>query len=154
VQSAGNSVPAGPNTDVKLPDGSTTHAPNVQAANAARAALTGANPADAYQQAGVTLPPPGTPILNPVAPGDLQAGDVGMWKDHQVMALGADKVLVNGQVQAESSVGSSPDFLGWMRPTQASPAQPAAPAPTAVTSAAPPPTGAMPVPPATGTPSS
>jgi hypothetical protein len=147
VQSAGNSVPAGANTDVKLPDGTTTHAPNVQAANAARAALSGANPADAYQQAGVTLPPPGTPILNPVAPGDLQPGDIGMWKDHQVMALGDNKVLVNGQVQPDSSIASSPDFLGWMRPTQASSAPPAVPAPTAATSPAP-----TPAPAATGMP--
>jgi hypothetical protein len=131
VQSVGNSVPVGPNSDVKLPDGTTAHAPNVQAANAVRAALNGATASDAYQQTGVTLPPPGTPVLNPVAPGDLQAGDVGVWKDHQVMALGNDKVLVSGQVQPESTIGSSPDFLGWMRPTQPSSAQPAAPAPTA-----------------------
>ena len=105
------------NTEVKLPDGTTIHAPNAQAANAVRAALNGA-PSDAYQQAGVTLPPPGTPVLSPVGPGDLQAGDVGVWKNHQIIALGNDKVLISGQVQPESSVGSSPDFLGWMRPTQ------------------------------------
>jgi hypothetical protein len=136
VQPVGNSnsgaLPAGSNTDVKLPDGTTIHAPNAQAANAVRAALNGASSSDAYQQAGVTLPPPGTPVLNPVAPGDLQAGDVGVWKDHQVLALGNGKVLVSGQLQPESSVGSSPDFLGWMRPTQQSSAQPAAPAPTEV----------------------
>ena len=138
-QPVGNSgaAPAGPDSDVKLPDGTTTHAPNGQAATAVRAALNGASASDAYQQAGVSLPPPGTPVVNPVAPGDLQAGDVGVWKDHQVMALGHDKVLVSGQVQPESSVGSSPDFLGWMRPTQPSSAQPAAAAPTAAAPAAP-----------------
>jgi hypothetical protein len=135
AQSVGNSVPVGPNNDVKLPDGTTAQAPNIQAATAARAALNGANPADAYQQAGVTLPPPGTPVVNPVAPGDLQPGDVGMWKDHQVMALGGSKVLVDGQVQPESSIASSPDFLGWMRPTQQAPAQPPAPAPVAAPAA-------------------
>jgi hypothetical protein len=110
--------------DVKLPDGTSIQAPNGQAATAVRAAMDGANPADAYQQAGVTLPPPGTPILNPIAPHDLQTGDIGVWKDHQVMALGGGKVLVDGQVQPASGLGSSPDFLGWMRPTQSSPAPP------------------------------
>jgi hypothetical protein len=146
VQPVGNSgaLPVA-NTDVKLPDGTTTHAPTAQAATAVRAALNGASAADAYQQAGVTLPPPGTPVLNPVAPGDLQAGDVGVWKDHQVMALGGDKVLVSGQVQPESSIGSSPDFLGWMRPGQQSSAPPAAAAPAA-TPAAPAPAAAAPAP--------
>jgi hypothetical protein len=152
VQSVGNSVPVGPNNDVKLPDGTTTQAPNGQAATAARAALNGANPADAYQQAGVALPPPGTPVINPVAPGELQPGDIGVWKDHQVMALGDSKVLVDGQVQPESSIGSSPDFLGWMRPTQQSAAQPTAPAPVAATPASAP-SAAVPVPIATGAPS-
>lgn len=125
VQPVGNSGAAPvASTEVKLPDGTSVHTPNAQAATAVRAALNGASTADAYQQAGVTLPPPGTPVLNPVAPGDLQAGDVGVWKDHQVLALGNDKVLVSGQVQPESSVGSSPDFLGWMRPTVSSSAQP------------------------------
>jgi hypothetical protein len=105
-------------TDVRLPDGSTAHAPNPQAATALRAALTGASVSDAYQQAGITLPPPGSPVLDPVPPGQLKAGDVGVWKDHIVMALGDGKVLVSGQVQPQSSVGSGPDFLGWMEPTK------------------------------------
>jgi hypothetical protein len=147
--SPGNPVPVA-NMDVKLPDGTSIQAPNGQAATAVRAAMDGANPSDAYQQAGVTLPPPGTPILNPIAPGDLQTGDIGVWKDHQVMALGGGKVLLDGQVQPESSLGSSPDFLGWMRPTQSSQAPPAAPppapAPPATATAASVPTGAGPPP--------
>jgi hypothetical protein len=144
-QSPGNPVPVS-NMDVKLPDGTNIQAPNGQAATAVRAAMDGANPADAYQQAGVTLPPPGTPILNPIAPGDLQTGDIGVWKDHQVMALGGGKVLVDGQVQPESTLASSPDFLGWMRPTQSSPAPPAAPAPPAKGTATSVPAGAGPPP--------
>ena len=142
AQPVGNSgsVPVS-STDVKLPDGSTVHAPNAQAATAVRAALNGASTSDAYQQAGVTLPPAGTPVLNPVAPGDLQAGDVGVWKDHQVIALGNDKVLISGQVQSESSVGSSPDFLGWMRPTQTSAGQTATPVPAVAATAVPTPAG-------------
>jgi hypothetical protein len=144
-QSPGNPVPVA-NMDVKLPDGTSIQAPNGQAATAVRAAMDGASPADAYQQAGVTLPPPGTPILNPIAPGDLQTGDIGVWKDHQVMALGGGKVLVDGQVQPESTLGSSPDFLGWMRPTQSSSAPPAAPAAPATATAASVPTGTGPPP--------
>lgn len=152
AQPAGNSSAAPvSNIDVKLPDGTTTHAPNAQAANAVRAALTGADPSDAYQRAGVTLPPPGTPVLNPVAPPDLQPGDIGIWKDHQVMALGDSKVLVSGQVQPESSIGSSPDFLGWMRPTQSSSAPTAAPAPAAALAAAPTPAAPVGAPAGAGT---
>jgi hypothetical protein len=115
-------------TDVKLPDGSVAHARNSQEAIAARAAVGGATVADAYKSAGVDLPPPGTPVINPLPPTQLQAGDVGVWRDHVVMALGGGKVLVNGQVQPVDSVGSGPDFLGWIDPTTKG-SQPAPPAP-------------------------
>lgn len=68
--------------------------------------------------AGVNLPPPGTPVTDPVPPTQLKAGDVGVWKDHMVMALGNKQVLVNGQAQPQESVGSGPDFLGWIDPTK------------------------------------
>jgi hypothetical protein len=124
-----------PSTVVRLPDGTTAEAPSAQAASAVRAAVAGASVSDAYQQAGVTVPPAGSPVLDPIAPGSLRAGDVGMWKDHLVLALGDGKVLVSGQVQPLSSVGSGPDFLGWMRPAPGDPpatsaaASPAPPAP-------------------------
>jgi hypothetical protein len=114
----GDPEPAPAGTDVRLPDGTTVHAPSAHAADAVRAALNGASVSEAYQQAGITVPPAGTPVLDPVAPGELRAGDVGVWKDHLVMALGDGKVLVSGQVQPQSSVGSGPDFLGWMRPVR------------------------------------
>ena len=126
-------------TDVKLPDGTTAHAPSEQAATALRAALNGASVSDAYQQAGITLPPAGSPVLDPVAPGKLLAGDVGMWKDHMVMALGDGKVLVSGQVQPQSSVGSGPDFLGWMRPATGADTAGATPPPPSGPQAPPPP---------------
>jgi hypothetical protein len=48
------------------------------------------------------------------------------------MALGDGKVLVNGQVQPQDSLGSGPDFLGWIDPTKhAAPPAPAAPPPAA-----------------------
>lgn len=102
---------------VPLPDGSTVDARTTQGASAARAALGGATVADAWHQSGVTVPPPGTPVTAPIPPTLLKAGDVGVWKDHLVMALGSNKVLVSGQVQPLSSVGSGPDFLGWMDPS-------------------------------------
>ena len=99
--------------------GWTAQARTAQGATAARAALHGATVADAWHQAGVTVPPPGTPVTAPIPPTQLKAGDVGVWKDHLVMALGNSKVLVSGQVQPLSSVGSGPDFLGWMDPSAA-----------------------------------
>ena len=70
-----------------------------------------------WNPGGVTLPPAGTPVTDPVPPTQLKGGDVGMWKDHMVMALGNGKVLVSGQVQPIESVSSGPDFLGWFDPT-------------------------------------
>lgn len=130
VTPAGNATPAG--VSVSLPDGSKTDAPSTAAAAAMRSAVDGTPVETAWQQAGVTLPPAGTPILDPVPPGDLKGGDVGYFKDHLVMALGNNKFLVNGQVQPESSLSSGPDFLGWMRPgtsTGAGGEQPPASAP-------------------------
>ena len=114
----GDGPPGGPDggTHVALPDGTTVEARTSQGATAVKAALNGATVADAWHQAGVTVPPPGTPVTAPIPPTQLKAGDVGMWKDHLVMALGSGKVLVSGQVQPLTSVGSGPDFLGWMDP--------------------------------------
>ncbi|GAB7144189.1 hypothetical protein LRC484719_27810 [Mycobacterium riyadhense] len=107
-------------THVALPDGTTAEARSTLGATAARAALGGAPVADAWHQAGVTVPPPGTPVTVPIPPTLLKAGDIGVWKDHLVMALGNNKVLVSGQVQPLTSVGSGPDFLGWMDPSAGS----------------------------------
>lgn len=117
-------------THVALPDGESVEARTVQGATAVKAAVGGATVADAWHQAGVNVPPPGTPVTTPIPPTQLQAGDVGVWQDHLVMALGNGKVLVSGQVQPLSSVGSSPDFLGWMDPS-AQTAKVAQPAPVA-----------------------
>lgn len=123
-EAAGNHTPADPSasqppatTHVALPNGESVEARTVQGATAVKAAVGGAPVADAWHQAGVNVPPPGTPVTNPIPPTKLQAGDVGIWQDHLVMALGNGKVLVSGQVQPLSSVGSSPDFLGWMDPS-------------------------------------
>jgi hypothetical protein len=108
---------AGGSTEVPLPDGTIAHAPDHRAAAAVRAALGGADIAEAYRREGIVLPPPGTPVQAPIAAADLMAGDVGVWKDHLLMALGDSKVLVAGQVEPQSSVATGTDFLGWTRPT-------------------------------------
>jgi hypothetical protein len=129
--------PAGPPpaaTTVQLPDGSTANASTPAAAQAMRAYLTGTPLDAAYRQAGIDLPPPGTPVTAPIDPSQLAAGDVGMFKDHYVAALGAGKAVKDGQVMPLSSVASSPDFLGWLRPSAPASFDPvavSAPAPTA-----------------------
>jgi hypothetical protein len=134
---AGGAPPAGPPpaaTTVQLPDGSTANASTPAAAQAMRAYLTGTPLDAAYRQAGIDLPPPGTPVTAPIDPSQLAAGDVGMFKDHYVAALGAGKAVKDGQVMPLSSVASSPDFLGWLRPSAPASLDPvavSAPAPTA-----------------------
>ena len=122
------SAPAQAGNDVRLPDGTVVQARNAQEAVAARAALAGANVADAYKQAGVDLPALGTPVRDALPPTQLQAGDVGVWKDHMVMSMGNGKVLVSGQVQPQTSLTSGPDFLGWINPTKTGAQTPTPPA--------------------------
>lgn len=98
----------------------TTDARNDVAGAAARAHIKGASVAQSYSEQHVELPPPGTPISDPkllVPPNQLKAGDVGVFKDHYVMALGNGKVYVSGQVQSLDSISSGPDFLAWIDPT-------------------------------------
>ena len=133
--------PAGPadsqtptaTTTIELPDGSTANAATPAAAQAVRAYLAGTPLDAAYRQAGVDLPPPGTPVTAPIDPSQLAAGDVGMFKDHYVVALGAAKAVKDGQVVPLASAASGPDFLGWMRPSAPAPPQPVAAAPAAAT---------------------
>lgn len=128
TQPAGNSVPgqtagadpadATSGTSVKLPSGVISEARNDAGATAVRAALDGDTVEQAYRKADISVPPPGTPVTDPVPPTLLKAGDIGIWKDHLVMALGNGKVLVSGQEQPLDSVGSGPDFMGWLDPTK------------------------------------
>jgi hypothetical protein len=118
---------ATPSTTVQLPDGSTVTARSPAVAAALKAYLAGTPLDVAYRQAGIDLPPPGTPVTNPLDPSALTAGAIGMFKDHYVVALSAAKALQDGQVVSLSSAGSGPGFLGWMDPSAA-----AAPAPPPV----------------------
>jgi hypothetical protein len=114
-----------PSIAVQLPDGSTVSARSPAVAAALKAYLAGAPLDVAYRQAGIDLPPPGTAVTNPLDPGALTAGAIGMFKDHYVVALSPAKALQDGQVVSLSSAASGPDFLGWMDPSAvAAPAPP------------------------------
>jgi hypothetical protein len=110
------SVPAA-TTVVSLPDGSSATARTPALAQAVKANLAGTPVEAAYRDAGIALPPPGTPVTNPVDPSALSCGAVGMFKDHYVVALSAVKAYQGGQVVPLAAVASSPDFLGWVDPT-------------------------------------
>ncbi|OMC45478.1 DUF4226 domain-containing protein [Mycobacterium sp. IS-1264] len=123
--------PAGPTT-VTLPNGETVTAASPQLAAAIKAAVGGASIADAFHQQGMTIPPPGTAVTNPIEPLQLAPGDIGMFTDRHALALGHDKALLDGQIQHIASV-SGPSFLGWEHPPVAAATAPATtdtPAPT------------------------
>jgi hypothetical protein len=124
---------AAPSTAVQLPDGSTVTARSPAVAAALNAYLAGTPLDVAYRQAGIDLPPPGTPVTNPLDPSALTAGAIGMFKDHYVVALSAAKALQDGQLVSLSSAASGPGFLGWMDPSAvAAPAPPPAAPPALV----------------------
>jgi Domain of unknown function (DUF4226) len=117
-------------TTVTLPDGETVTAANPQLAAVIQAAVAGAPIADAFRQQGITIPPPGTAITNPIDPRQVLPGDVGVFTDRHALALGHEKALLDGQIQ-HIAIVNGPNFLGWEHPPGATaPAKPGAPAPT------------------------
>jgi hypothetical protein len=121
--------PAGPTT-VTLPDGETVTAASPQLAAVIQAAVAGAPIADAFHQQGITIPPPGTAITNPVEPRQVLPGDIGVFTDRHALALGRERALLDGQIQHIATV-NGPNFLGWEHPPAASAsAKPGAPTPT------------------------
>jgi hypothetical protein len=120
--------PPVPTTAVSLPDGSTANARTAALAQAVKSNLSGTPVEAAYRQAGIELPPPGTPVTNPVDPSALSCGAIGMFRDHYVVALSSVKALQDGQVVPLSSVASGPGFLGWMDPSAAGARAPTGPA--------------------------
>ena len=114
--SPGGGAPPAAATTVSLPDGSTGTARTAALAEAVKSDLGGMPVGAAYREAGIELPPPGTPVTDPVDPSALSCGAIGMFKDHYVVALSPVKALADGQVVPLSSVASGPDFLGWMDP--------------------------------------
>jgi Domain of unknown function (DUF4226) len=126
-------VPATGPTTVTLPNGDTVTAANPQLAAAIKAAAGGMPIADAFRQEGMTIPPPGTAVADPVDPSRLTPGDIGMLTDRHALALGQSRALLNGQIQHISTV-NGPSFLGWEHPPEpvitAPPEGTDAPAPT------------------------
>ncbi|SOJ58135.1 hypothetical protein MSIMFB_05615 [Mycobacterium simulans] len=122
------SPPAGPTT-VTLPNGETVTAASPQLAAAIKAAAGGIPIADAFQQQGITIPPPGTPVPHPIDPSRVAPGDIGMFTERHALALGRSRALLDGQIQHISAV-SGPSFLGWEHPP--TPAAATAPARTEV----------------------
>lgn len=125
--------PAGPTT-VTLPDGDTVTAASPQLAAAIKAAVGGAAIADAFNQQGIAIPPPGTAVTNPVDQAQVIPGDIGIFTDRHALALGHEKALLDGQIQRIATV-SGPSFLGWEHPPAATapappPAKPHTPTPT------------------------
>ena len=105
---------SGPTT-VTLPNGDTLIAASPQLAAAIETAAGGTPIAEAFRQEGMTIPPPGTAVSDPVDPARLAPGDIGMFTDRHALALGASRALVNGQIQHISTV-NGPSFLGWEHP--------------------------------------
>ena len=105
---------AGPTT-ATLPNGETLTAASPQLAAAIEAAASGTPIADAFRQEGMTIPPPGTAVSDPVDTSQLAPGDIGMFTDRHALALGDSRALVNGQIQHISTV-NGPGFLGWEHP--------------------------------------
>ncbi|KAA1248441.1 DUF4226 domain-containing protein [Mycobacterium simiae] len=129
---SGQPAATGPTT-VTLPNGDTVTAASPQLAAAIKAAASGVPIPDAFQQQGITLPPPGTPVTHPIDASRLAPGDIGLLADRHALALGHGKALLDGQIQQVSSIGG-PRFLGWEHPptapTTTSPAKADAPTPT------------------------
>ena len=114
-----------PPTAISLPDGSTANARTPELAQAVKAHLDGKPLEEAYREQHLELPPPGTPVTNPVDPSRLSAGMLAVFNDHYGVALSSVKALQDGQVVPASSIAASPGFLGWLDPSAVG-----APAPT------------------------
>jgi hypothetical protein len=121
-------------TTVTLPDGETLTAASPQLAAAITAAVGGTPIAEAFQQQGMTIPPPGTAVPSPIDSLQVAPGDIGMFTDRHALALGPGKALLDGQIQHIATV-SGPSFLGWEHPPASNaavtaPAKPDPPTPT------------------------
>jgi len=121
---------SGPTT-ATLPNGETLTAASPQLAAAIEAAAAGTPIAEAFQHEGITIPPPGTAVPDPVDPAQLAPGDIGMFTDRHALAIGESRALVNGQIQHITTV-TGPSFLGWEHPPVPvnTPAKTAPPTPT------------------------
>lgn len=121
-------APIGPTT-VTLPNGETVTAASPQLAAAIKAAAGGTPIAEAFQQQGIAIPPPGTAVSTPIDAARVAPGDIGMFTDRHALALGRSKALLDGQIQHISTV-AGPSFLGWEHPPTTAAQTPPADTPT------------------------
>lgn len=112
-------------SEVRLPNGDVITAASPQLAQVITTALGGTPVGEAFHRHGLTIAPPGTPVADPVDPAAVSTGDVGMFTDHQALALDRTRALLRGEIQPLASV-SGPSFLGWMHPPQQPDTAPAA----------------------------
>lgn len=117
-QGVSSDEPAAGPTPVTLPDGETVTAASPQLAAAIKAAVGGTPIAEAFQQQGMTIPPPGTEVPSPIDSLQVTPGDIGMFTDRHALALGPGKAFLDGQIQHIATV-SGPSFLGWEHPPAA-----------------------------------
>ncbi len=79
------------------------------------AAVAGTPIDEAFGRQGITIPAPGSPISVPLDSGELIAGDIGIFPDRHVLALGNGKALLDNQIQPIETV-NRPGFIGWQHP--------------------------------------
>ncbi|MGH3582885.1 MAG: C40 family peptidase, partial [Mycobacterium sp.] len=139
--SAGDAAEFGAGAAVRLPDGSTSTAPNAVAASAVRHALTqlgvpyhwgGTAPGVgldcsgltqwAYHQAGLDIPrlAQEQDIGTPVDAGSLRPGDLAVWDGHVAMIVSETQMIEAGdpvQLSAIRTTNAGQGFQGFWRPT-------------------------------------
>lgn len=132
----------GEGVEVILPDGSTAMAPNKEAAEAVRNALSqqgvpyvwgGTEPGVgldcsgltqwAYGESGVGIPRLAQEqnVGTPVNPDDLMPGDLAVWDGHVAMVIGNGQLVEAGdpvQVGSIRTSNSGMEFYGYYRPTE------------------------------------
>ena len=106
---------------VLLPSGEVVTASSPALAGAIGAALAGTPIPEAFGDHGITLPEPGSPVVAPLDPDRLSAGDIGVLTDRHAVALGNGQALLDGRIIPTADV-SGPGFLGWLRPPDPEPA--------------------------------
>ena len=126
-------APAEEENVVRLPGGETVTAASPELAAVITAAVAGTPIAEAFAQQHITIPPPGSPVTDPVDPHRLVGGDVGILTDRHALALGNGTALLDNRIQPAATV-AGPGFLGWEHPPVPGPTPPSttsnAPTPT------------------------
>ncbi|GFG83219.1 DUF4226 domain-containing protein [Mycobacterium paragordonae] len=140
---------AGPTT-ITLADGTPVTVDNPQLAAALKDIQSGTNPAEAFRNHQIVLPPTTAPPATPLSPGQLHVGSYATYSNGDiVVAFGPDKAWVDGRMQPIAAA-AKPGFLGWQNPpaptAAAAPALPVASLPSAVPAPAAPVAGVVPSP--------